>query len=92
MLPDGSRVLVVLDLVWVRELFVVPSVMLVAANVDTVRRSRGGVSASRSTLLGATEIVGTAAVVVLVVLHWALGGFHPTRGDLTWAILLAFAA
>ncbi len=31
-------------------------------------------------------------VVVLIVLPWALGGLHPTREDLTWAILLAFAA
>jgi hypothetical protein len=23
---------------------------------------------------------------------WALGGLHPTRKDLTWAILLSFAA
>jgi hypothetical protein len=43
-------------------------------------------------VLGATEIVGIAAVVVLVVLPWALGGFHPKRGDLTWASLIAFAA
>jgi hypothetical protein len=54
-------------------------------------RSRGAVSATRSTLLATTEIVGTAGVVVLVTLPWALGGAHPTREDLTWAILLSFA-
>ena len=31
-------------------------------------------------------------VVVLIVTPWALGGLHPTREDLTWAILLSFAA
>jgi hypothetical protein len=31
-------------------------------------------------------------VVVLIVTPWARGGLHPTREDLTWAILLAFAA
>jgi hypothetical protein len=28
----------------------------------------------------------------LIVLPWILGGLHPDREDLTWAILLAFAA
>jgi hypothetical protein len=38
------------------------------------------------------EVVGTLAVLTLVVLPWILGGFHPSREDLTWAILLAFGA
>jgi hypothetical protein len=37
------------------------------------------------------ELVGTAAVVVIVALPRVLGGLHPTREDLTWTILLAFA-
>ncbi len=38
------------------------------------------------------EVVGTGAVVVIVLLPWILGGLHPTREDLTWAILLSFAS
>jgi hypothetical protein len=37
------------------------------------------------------EVLGSVRVLVLVVLPWSLGGLHPTREDLTWAILLAFA-
>ena len=91
-IPIGmSLTLVALELVWARLLFVLLSLMLVAANVDTAMRSRGAVSVTRSTLLAMTEVVGTAGVVVLVIVPWALGGFHPTREDLNWAILLSFA-
>ncbi|HEX5939538.1 MAG TPA: hypothetical protein VFZ12_04195 [Dehalococcoidia bacterium] len=34
----------------------------------------------------------TVLTLVLVVLPWILGGLHPSRGDLTWSIRLAFAA
>jgi hypothetical protein len=37
------------------------------------------------------EVLGSVRVLVLVVLPWRLGGLHPTREDLAWAILLAFA-
>lgn len=37
-------------------------------------------------------MVTTLLTLVLLVLPWALGGLHPDRKDLTWAILLAFAA
>ena len=30
-------------------------------------------------------------VAILVLLPWILGGLHPSREDLTWAILLSFA-
>ena len=85
-----SLALVVLELPWARVLFAVLSVMLVVANVDTARRSRGFIAATRSVLFAMTEIVGTIGVVILVVVPWALGGLHPTRQDLTWAILLSF--
>jgi hypothetical protein len=38
------------------------------------------------------EVLGSVAVLILVVLPWALGGFHPTREDLTRAILLSFGS
>jgi hypothetical protein len=37
------------------------------------------------------EVAGTVGVVALVVIPWTLGGLHPTREELSWAILLAFA-
>jgi hypothetical protein len=48
--------------------------------------------ATGSTALLVNEALGTVMVVVLIVTPWALGGLHPTREDLTWAILLSFAA
>jgi hypothetical protein len=38
------------------------------------------------------EVVTSGLALTLLVVPWALGGLHPTREDLTWAILLAFAA
>ena len=92
-IPIGvSITLVALDLPWSRVLFAVLSVLLVAANVDTARRSRSVVHLTRSTALAANEVVGTVAVAALVVVPWALGGLHPTREDLTWGIILAFGS
>lgn len=86
-----SLTLVVLELVWSRALFALLSLMLIAANVDTLLRIRDVSRATRSTALLLNEIVGTAAVVVIVSLPWILGALHPSREDLTWAVLLAFA-
>lgn len=87
-----SLTLVVLGPVWNRLLFLLLSIMLVAANVDTFVRVRAVVRLTRSTLWLANEVVGSLAVVALVLVPWLLGGFHPTREDLTWAILLSFGA
>jgi hypothetical protein len=64
------------------------SVVLIAANVDSVRRIRG----ERSIALLVNEGVATGLSVLLVILPWAMGGLRPNREHLTWAILLAFAA
>ena len=53
---------------------------------------RGIAGATGSRVLLVNELLGTAAVVALVLTPWILGGLHPTREDLTWAILLAFGA
>jgi hypothetical protein len=87
-----SLTLVVLEPVWNTLLFAVLSLILLAANLDTAIRMRAVSRVTRSTALLVNEVVGTAAVLVIVVLPWALGGLHPTREDLTWAILLSFAA
>jgi hypothetical protein len=91
-LPLGlSLSLVVLEPVWSRALFGLLSLMLLAANVGTVARIRAVARVTGSTALLVNELVGTAAVLVIVALPWVLGGLHPTREDLTWTILLAFA-
>jgi hypothetical protein len=91
-LPLGlSLSLVALQPIWSRALFVLLSLLLLAANVDTAARIRAVTRVTGSTALLVNELVGTAAVVVIVALPWVLGGLHPTREDLTWTILLAFA-
>lgn len=88
-IPLGlSLALVSLDIAWARALFAVLSVVLIAANVDSVRRIRG----ERSLVLLVNEALGTGLTLLLVILPWAMGGLRPTREHLTWAILLAFAA
>ena len=87
-----SLTLVALEPAWSRWLFALLSLALIAANVDSARRLRTSKKVIRSTALVVNEAVGTAAVVTLVILPWALGGFHPTREDLTWAILLSFTS
>jgi hypothetical protein len=92
-IPLGlSLSLVALELIWSRILFVLLGLGLVAANLDTARRMPSVARTTGSTTLIVNEIVGTLGVVVTVLVPWILGGFHPTREDLTWAILLAFAA
>lgn len=89
-IPLGlSLTLVALEPVYSRVLFAFLSVLLLLANADTLRRIRGSRS---SPALLVNELAGSAAVLVLVVLPWALGGLRPSREDLTWAILLAFAS
>jgi hypothetical protein len=68
------------------------SLVLVAANVDSAVRVRGVAKATGSTALLVNEVVTSVVAVALIVTPWVLGGFHPSREDLTWAILLAFAA
>jgi hypothetical protein len=92
-LPLGlSLSLVALQPIWSRVLFALLSLMLLAANLDTAARIRAVTRVTGSTALLVNELVGSAAVLVIVALPWVLGGLHPTREDLAWAILLAFAA
>jgi hypothetical protein len=92
-IPLGlSLTLVSLELPWARVLFALLSLMLVAANVDSAVRIRGVAQVTGSTALLVNEVVTSVLALVLVVMPWALGGLHPTREDLSWAILLSFAA
>lgn len=85
-----SLALVAFDLSWARGLFVVMSVVLVAANVETAVRVRAARVTGTRTLLF-NEVAGSVGVVAIVVLPWALGGLRPSREDLTLATLIALA-
>jgi hypothetical protein len=91
-IPLGvSFTLVVLEPVWSTVLFAILSVLLVAANLDTALRIQSVHRETGSRVLQLNEIAGTIGVAILVVLPWVLGGIDPSREDLTWAILVAFA-
>lgn len=91
-IPIGlALALVVLEPAWPRLLLVALSVVLVAANVETVRRVRPVARLTGATSLVLTEVQGSLGVLVTVTLPWLLGGFHPSREDLTWSILASFA-
>ncbi len=91
-IPLGvSFTLVVLEPVWSTVLFALLSLLLVAANLDTAIRIRSVHDVTGSRVLQLNEVVGTIGVAVLVLLPWILGGIDPSREDLTWAILVAFA-
>ncbi len=85
-----SLTLVALDPVWSRVLFVVLSLVLIAANLDSAIRIRPIARSSGMLALAVNEALGTIGVLLLVSLPWILGGFSPTREDLMWAILIAF--
>jgi hypothetical protein len=84
-----SLTLVAMKPVWSHLLFAVLSLLLIAANVDSFRRVWGVADTSPALLIN--ELLGTAAAVLIVVLPWILGGIDPSREDLTWSIVLAFA-
>lgn len=85
-----SLTLVAMEPVWPRLLFLVLSAILVAANIDTAARIGGVNRVTGSAILVVTEVLGSLAVVGIVVTPWALGGLHPSREDLAWAVLLSF--
>ncbi|MPZ50804.1 MAG: hypothetical protein GEU75_16145 [Dehalococcoidia bacterium] len=91
-IPIGlSLTLVALEPIWSRVLFALLSILLVAVNIQTVIHLRGLVKAGTSAVVVTNEIVSTLAVIPLLLTPWVLGGLEPTREDLTWSILLAFA-
>ena len=87
-----SLALVALKPVYARVLFALLSVLLIAANVETAARIRGVAKVTGSRTMLVMEVVTSVMALALIVTPWALGGLRPTREDLTWAILLSFAA
>jgi hypothetical protein len=89
-IPLGlSLTLIVLEPIWTRLLFVLLSLVLVAANLDTAVRIRAFVKVVGSPSFSLNEVGGTVGVLALVVIPWLLGGLHPSREDFTWAIFLS---
>jgi hypothetical protein len=72
-------------------LFAVLSLLLLAANVATSVRIRTLAKLTRSRAVLVNHLVSSAGILALVAIPWVLGGLHPTREDLTWAILLSLA-
>jgi hypothetical protein len=92
-IPLGlSLSLVAMDLLWARVLFLVLSLILLAANIDSAVRVRGVARATGSVALLVNEVVTSVLALTLIVLPWILGGLRPSREDLAWAIVLSFAA
>jgi hypothetical protein len=89
--PSGCHSVWSLELAWSWALFVILSVLL-AANVDTIRRTGESTRVTRSWGPPGERDRDHPAVADPHRLPWILGGTRPDRRDLTWAIVLAFAA
>ena len=86
-----SLSLVALESIWTTVFFAVLSLMLLAANVTTSLRIRALAKLTRSRAVLVNDVVSSAGILALVAIPWVLGALHPTREDLTWAILLSLA-
>ena len=86
-----SLSLVALESIWTTVFFAVLSLLLLAANVTTSLRIRALAKLTRSRAVLVNDLVSSAGILALVAIPWVLGGLHPTREDLTWAILLSLA-
>ena len=84
-----SLTLVALSDGWSRLLFLTLIVGLVAANVSTAVGVRPVMQVTGNKTLFVNEVVGTAGVVLMVVLPLTTGGFSPGREDLVPAILIS---
>jgi hypothetical protein len=74
-IPLGlSLTLVVLEPVWSRVLFLLLSLLLLVASVDTASRIRGLAKVTGSMALVVNEVVTDAISLVMVATPWVLGG------------------
>ena len=87
-----SLTLVALEPIWNRLLFAALSILLIVATVERVRRVRQLARTMAVPILVWSEVIATASAVLVIAVPWILGGVDPSREDLTWAILLAFAS
>jgi 2-iminobutanoate/2-iminopropanoate deaminase len=86
-----SLALVAFELPWATAVFVVLSLILVVANVDTAIRIAPVTRAIGSRTLLINEVVGTVGVLAIVALPWIIGGPRPSREDLALSALIALA-
>jgi hypothetical protein len=87
-----SLTLVALEPFWARVVFVPLGLLLLVTNVDTLARIRRVARVTGSTTLVVNDVATATMSLVVAAAPWILGGLRPSREDLTWAILLAFAA
>jgi hypothetical protein len=80
-----------MDPLWGTLVFIVLGAILVLASIDTGRRilMEGGSGMSRARVIN--EWLTSAAVVVIVVLPWVLGGWVPPPSAFVPSLLLALA-
>ena len=86
-----SLTLVALEPIWNRLLLVVLSALLIVATIDRLQRVRQLAATAGPMFIG-SEVVATAGAVLTIAVPWLAGGLEPSREDLTWAVLLAFAS
>lgn len=88
----ASLALAALDTIWGAAAFVALSAILAVSTVDTGRRMlmKGGSGDSSALLVN--QWTSTAAVVVLIVLPWIIGGWAPPTSAFVPSILIALAA
>ena len=88
----ASLALAALDTIWGAAAFIALSAILAVSTVDTGRRMlmKGGSGDSSALLVN--QWTSTAAVVVLIVLPWIIGGWAPPTSAFVPSILIALAA
>lgn len=84
-----SLTLVSLPILWSQILYLVLVVGLIVVNVTTARTVWACVRVTGFRLLVWMEMIGTAVVLLMVVLPLATGGLAPEREDLVPALLLS---
>lgn len=77
--------------IWSTVAFLVCAAALVVATIDTSRRISKKGAARRSVALAANEVLTSLAVVAVVVLPWALGGWSPSSGEFVPSLLISLA-
>ncbi len=86
-----SLTLVALPLIWSQLLFALLVIGLIVVNVTTVSTVRAVQRETGLSLLTMIEVVGTVAILAMIVLPLATGGLSPTREDLAPSLLIGLA-
>jgi hypothetical protein len=87
-----ALVLVAFDPIWGAAVFIVFAVLVVLSTIDTGRRMLRRGSSGHSIAVVVNHWACSAAIVVLVALPWAIGGWVPPASAFVPSLLLALAA